>query len=199
VTQVTLASASPRRALLLDRLGIAFETMSMDIDESPNREETPLGHVTRLARAKACAALSLAPKLPVIAADTIVVLGDDILGKPVDDDDARAMLASLQGKTHTVLTSVVVSDHIRHMQKTSYTRVCFRQLNAAEIAGYVDTGEPRDKAGAYAIQGLAGAFISRIDGSYSGVVGLPMVETRSLLSEFGIEPEPGRKTCLKKS
>ena len=185
--------------MLLGQLGVVFDTLSTDIDESLNDDETPLCNVVRLARAKAAKALAFARHMPVIAADTIVVLGDDILGKPVDDYDARNMLACLQGKAHTVLTSVVMSDHKRVMQKTSYTRVCFRQLSTAEISAYVATGEPHDKAGAYAIQGLGGAFVSRIDGSYSGVVGLPLVETGCLLIEFGIEPEPGTNACPKKS
>ncbi len=184
---ITLASASPRRAELLTRFGVRFEQQSADADESRIGGESPLSYVTRIARLKAATVLPVARTMPVLAADTVVVLDDDILGKPADSDQARQMLRRLSGQTHTVLTSVVVGDHMKTMQATSYTRVGFRSLTASEIDAYVATDEPADKAGAYGIQGLGAVLVSKIDGSYSGVVGLPLAETARLLEEFGIQ------------
>ena len=191
---LTLASGSPRRAEILDRLGLHFDRCVADADETPAEDETPLAYVCRVARLKADTVLPDVAALPVLAADTIVVIDDDILGKPADAREARRMLGRLSGRHHTVLTSVVVRDHMHIFQDTSYTRVRFRPLDAALIDRYVASGEPMDKAGAYGIQGLGEMLVEGIEGSHSGVVGLPVAETLALLARFGIEV-PGGAVC----
>ena len=184
-----LASRSPRRADLLRTLGVEFRLVDVEVDETPGRHEAPDAYVRRLAREKARAGQAAAPAAspPVLAADTTVVLDGEILGKPLDDADARAMLARLAGRPHEVLTGVAVLDGRGLLVDTVVaTRVRFRALTPAEIAAYVASGEPLDKAGAYGIQGLGGALVERIEGSYSNVVGLPLAETLALLDAAGV-------------
>lgn len=189
---VYLASQSPRRRELLDQIGVAHRVLSIDIDERRRDGEAPVDYVQRLAREKAEAGwqqlraqqLALAP---VIGADTAVVIDDIILGKPADAAAATTMLEQLSGCSHDVLTGVAVHSAHGTQVIVSRTRVWFRALEPAEIAAYWASGEPRDKAGAYGIQGLAAKFIERIEGSYSGVVGLPLFETAQLLRLSKIE------------
>lgn len=156
--------------------------LGVEVDETPLPDENPREHVRRLALAKARAAAALRPRANILGADTIVVVDDEILGKPRDEDDARRMLERLSGRTHLVLTGValVTSDDTR--VEVAETQVEFAPLSAEEVAWYVSTGEPADKAGAYAIQGLASRFVVRIDGSYSNVVGLPVALVYHLLT-----------------
>jgi septum formation protein len=180
-----LASRSPRRADLLRTLGVAFAVIDVDIDERPLPDEHPAVYVRRLARGKAHAGFEAARGrgLPVLAADTTVVLDGAILGKPSDDAHARDMLARLAGRAHEVLTGVAVIDASGDWHDTVVsTKVSFRALAAHEIAAYVAGGEPADKAGGYGIQGLGGALVAGIEGSYSNVVGLPLAETLALLT-----------------
>ena len=185
---ICLASQSPRRRELLHQIGVDFELLPVAIDETPLAGETPEACVQRLALEKARAGRagqSAASALPVMGADTIVVAGDAVLGKPVDRRAAIDMLQLLSGGTHRVITAVALAgDHEAVCMHTSH--VTFRTLTAHECEAYWETGEPRDKAGAYAIQGLAAMFITRLEGSYSGVMGLPLYETAALLQKFGI-------------
>lgn len=188
---VYLASASPRRRELLAQVGLVPEVLVQDIDETQQPGELPEAYVTRLAREKAQAALSdprCTRPLPVIAADTTVVCAGRILGKPASLAEAREMLQLLSGHTHQVLTAVAVAEPGACELVVVTTDVRFRTIDDDEIARYWATGEPRDKAGAYGIQGLGAMFVSRIDGSYSGVMGLPLFETLQLLKRFGISP-----------
>ncbi|MBB3047123.1 septum formation protein [Litorivivens lipolytica] len=187
--QLILGSQSPRRRELLAQLGVRFSVISADIDETPRTAESAADCVRRLAESKAAAVWKRqpVPALPVLAADTVVVIDDDILGKPETVEDACAMLARLSNREHEVMTAVclVAGDKSESLVQTS--RVSFATLTAQEIRAYVATGEPMDKAGSYGIQGLAAAFVRELQGSYSGVVGLPLYETRQLLRRFGIE------------
>ena len=188
---VYLASQSPRRRELLTQIGIAHRVLSIDIDEQRRAHEAPLDYVQRLAREKAAAGwrqliAQALPPAPVIGADTAVVIDDVILGKPADKFAALAMLRQLSGRSHEVLTGVAVHSSDGAQCTASRTRVWFRALDSAEIEDYWTSGEPRDKAGAYGIQGLAAKFIERIEGSYSGVVGLPLFETAELLRQLHI-------------
>jgi septum formation protein len=194
--RVYLASASPRRRELLAQIGIVFDVLEPDIDEDVRVGELPRDYVRRLAEEKAwrVAAIArergLAPR-PVIGADTSVVLGDEVLGKPLDRAHGLAMLRRLAGCTHEVLTAVcVLPEHGRHAPEArvalSVSRVTFGGLDEDEIAQYWDTGEPRDKAGGYAIQGHAARFIAHLEGSYSGVMGLPLYELAQLLKDLGL-------------
>ncbi|QFU24636.1 Maf-like protein [Shewanella eurypsychrophilus] len=192
-TELVLASASPRRKELLSQLGFSradfsFTTLSADIDESHIAGETAEVFVLRLAVEKAQAGLALThvDNAVVLGSDTIVVLGDKILGKPVDEADAMAMLSQLSGETHHVMTAVALTDGTTTVTRLVETKVTFSQLSEQDIQAYIATGEPMDKAGAYGIQALGGSFVARIDGSYSAVVGLPMVETRELLKEMKV-------------
>jgi septum formation protein len=186
-----LASQSPRRRELLAQIGVAHAVLKIDIDESQRAGEAADVYVQRLAREKATAgwrhveARGL-PPLPVLGADTSVVLDGVILGKPIDADDARAMLRRLSGRAHEVLTGVAVCGPLGTQVTMSRTQVWFRALSAADIDQYWSTGEPRDKAGSYGIQGRAAIFVERIAGSYTGVVGLPLFETAALLRPYGI-------------
>lgn len=196
---VYLASRSPRRRELLRQIGVSFEVFQLreaaqrraDIDETPFPGEGPEDYVLRVARDKAQAAAAMvaarrvAPH-PVLAADTTVVLDDAILGKPADAADAARMLGLLSGRAHRVLTAVAVARGLAIDTRLSESQVRFRALAADEIRRYVASGEPNDKAGAYAVQGRAAAFISRIEGSYSGIMGLPLAETADLLRIHGI-------------
>jgi len=188
---LVLASASPRRRELLGILGVQFNVQSADIDESVNPGESPEGYVRRMALSKARAGLVTSPECSVLGADTAVVVDDRILGKPVDRDDALAMLALLSGRRHRVLSAVVLADADNEVQRLSETEVVFRNIGTAEAEAYWHSGEPADKAGAYAIQGKGAVFVRKIMGSYSGVVGLPLYETAELLVESGYRPALG--------
>ncbi len=185
--QLILASASPRRKELLDQINVRYQVYPVDLDESPLPNEKPLAYVQRLAAEKSAACVAaLKTKLPVLAADTSVILGDMIMGKPQTQADAVAMLSQLSGKTHQVYSAISLRGR-EHSQAVSITEVTFRRLTEREIISYWDTGEPIDKAGSYAIQGIGGIFVESIVGSFSGVVGLPLFETAELLSKQGIE------------
>jgi septum formation protein len=189
--QIYLASQSPRRRELLDQLGIRHRVLVPDVNEAALPKESPAEYVRRIARIKAeVTAMRVSERrmkdLPVLAADTAVVLGRRILGKPVGEAEAAAMLARLSGKRHRVLTAVVIVFQGKLAAALSETLVEFRRMSGADIEAYVATGEPMDKAGGYGIQGRAAAFIRRIEGSYSGVMGLPLFETARLLGKFGI-------------
>lgn len=184
--RVILASASPRRCELLAQIGVAFEQQVADIDETPRSGEAPGDYVARVALKKARAVYAgSGAEVPVLGADTSVVVDGRILGKPADFADARAMLRALSGQAHEVLSAVAVVAG-REAVAVNRSKVWFRAIDDTEIEAYWRSGEPRDKAGAYAIQGLAAAFIERLDGSYSGVMGLPLYETARLLQDFGI-------------
>ncbi|PMG31853.1 septum formation protein Maf [Shewanella sp. 10N.286.52.C2] len=189
-----LASTSPRRKELLAQAGFSdagfsFKQVAPDIDESHIAGESAADFVLRLAKEKAAAGLALCTEIDdakVLGSDTIVVLGEQILGKPVDRQDAQAILASLSGQTHQVMTAVAVTDGTTTLTRLCQTAVTFCELSAQTIEAYIDTQEPMDKAGAYGIQGLGGCFVQAITGSYSAVVGLPLVETRELLIEMNL-------------
>jgi septum formation protein len=197
--RLILASASPRRAELLTAAGFAFEVRVTNVDETPGTGESPREYVVRVAREKALAAqgpahagrLEPAPPGPddagrqiILGADTTVVVDGEILGKPVDDDDARRMLRRLSGRAHEVLTGLSIRTGTDERSAVESTAVSFKPLTDQEIAWYVGSGEGRDKAGAYAIQGLGSRFIPRIEGSYSNVVGLPIATVHLLLTEI---------------
>lgn len=180
-----LASGSPRRRELLTQLGLQFERLITNVIEQRDDHETAEQYVRRLARDKARAGVAVAPTdLPVLGADTLVVLEGEILEKPRDADHAAAMLAMLSGQTHRVMTAVALADRQQQLDCLVTTEVTFRTLTAEDIAAYVATGEPMDKAGAYGIQGIGGNFVRKINGSYHAVVGLPLVETSELVSHF---------------
>lgn len=186
-TQIILASASPRRKELLDQINVTYSVYPVDIDETPHLNEAPLEYVLRMANEKSLACIErLGREIPVLSADTIVVLGTRILGKPKDQDDAIAMLTQLSGKTHQVFSAVSLRGREDH-QAVSMTEVTFRPLSQSEILSYWLSGEPRDKAGSYGIQGLGGLFAESIKGSFTGVVGLPLFETAELLLKQGIK------------
>ncbi len=180
-----LASASPRRAELLAAAGVEFTVRAADIDETIQSHESPHDYVLRLSREKACA-VAEGNEL-VLAADTTVVINGQIAGKPVDAEDARRMLHSLSGQWHEVLTAVSLLRAGSVLSDIASTRVKFAELSDAEIDWYVSTGEPMDKAGAYAIQGHASLFVERIEGSYSNVVGLPVQMVYRLARQMGVE------------
>lgn len=182
---LVLASRSPRRQQLLAQLGVAVTVVPADIDETPGPDETPRQYVERIAREKVAATGSPAGAC-VLGADTAVVLDGCILGKPGDADAARQTLRRLSDRTHSVFTAVALRSAGDTAVICTETRVTFRALSAAECECYLATEEPWDKAGAYGIQGLGGAFVARIDGSYSNVVGLPLCETLALLRQAGI-------------
>ena len=182
-----LASASPRRSDLLQQMGVNFTVLAVDIDESRHGDEPPLEFVSRLAVEKAGAGFSRQQgQLPSLGADTIVVCNGQIFGKPRDREDAEYMLLALSGNVHSVYTAVAVDNGQRCSLKVSETLVYFRTITPEECLIYWQTGEPRGKAGAYAIQGRAGIFVEKLEGSYSGVVGLPLAETEQLLAEFSV-------------
>lgn len=185
--QIILASASPRRSELLKQIGIRHSIRTVDIDETPLPGESPLVYVERVAAEKsaACRAV-LNQDLPVLSADTSVVCDGHIMGKPENREHAIAMLSRLSGRTHQVYSAVSLRGD-RHWLAVSVSEVTFRPLSQAEIVAYWHTGEPCDKAGAYAIQGLGGIFIESITGSFSGVMGLPLFETAQLLAKQGIQ------------
>jgi septum formation protein len=190
--QLILASASPRRADLLRAAGFTFATAAADLDESIRPGESPDAYVRRLSVEKVEAVLSRLPPgdaaggtgAVVIGADTAVVVDDEVLGKPEDDADAARMLRRLSGRSHRVLTGVCVRGGSGGAELVEETLVFFRHLGEDEVAWYVASGEGRDKAGGYAIQGLASRFVPRVEGSYSNVVGLPVARVAELLSRF---------------
>ncbi|TYC57974.1 septum formation inhibitor Maf [Marinobacter sp. BW6] len=182
---IILASASPRRAELLQQIGLKFSVRPADIDETPKPDETPEQYVERLAREKARAVVQSSPECLVLGSDTSVVLDGKILGKPSGPADARETLARLSGVTHQVMTAVALATEGQCQSVLVITEVCFRELSTAEIEAYVASGEPMDKAGSYGIQGLGGIFVNELRGSYSAVVGLPLQETAALLAGAG--------------
>jgi septum formation protein len=186
---VYLASASPRRSALLRQIGVRFEVRAADIKEEPLARESPEDYVVRLAAAKAeavWAAVEGADARPVLAADTAVVLDGVVLGKPADPAEAIAMLERLSGRTNLVLTAVALRDGAGLQTRLSASEVRFRATTAAERLAYCSTGEPLDKAGGYGIQGHAAVFVEELHGSYSGVMGLPLFETATLLARCGL-------------
>ena len=196
--RIYLASKSPRRRELLTQIGVAFDLLlfrqgareDAATDESVQPGELPADYVQRVARAKAEHAVQLLaqrhlPRRLVLAADTTLDCDGEIIGKPADEADAAAILTRLSGRSHRVLTALAVANGVRLEHVLSVSEVRFRALTADEIRRYVRSGEPMDKAGAYGIQGRAAMFIERIDGSHSGIVGLPLCETAQLLSAFG--------------
>lgn len=188
MTCLYLASASPRRAELLRQIGVSFETVLAPVDETPLWGESASSYVERLAVAKAQAAFTVLNDEAscILAADTCVVLDGNILGKPSGEQESFQMLSALSGRTHQVLTAVAVLGQGRCISQVVSTEVCFGPLSAEQITAYWHTGEPQDKAGSYAIQGLGAIFVERIEGSYSAVVGLPLSEVAQLLKGFGV-------------
>lgn len=188
--RLILASASPRRAELLRAAGIEFDVIPADVDEAMDAEDQPEGYARRVAQLKAEAIIPQAPGRSILGADTIVIIDNEVLGKPAGADDARRMLGLLSGRTHTVLTAVCLvnpaAESGKVQTRVARTSVEFAPLTQAEIAWYVASGEPADKAGAYAIQGLASRFVTRIDGSYSNVVGLPVALVYDLCTQAGL-------------
>jgi len=197
--RIYLASRSPRRRELLKQIGVPFELLLLredlrrgaDVDETPLPDESPGVYVLRIAGAKVNVAVRQIayrglPQKPVLAADTTVVFDDRIIGKPENAEDAARMLRALSGREHQVLTAVALALREQVETQISVSSVWFNELTDTDIRRYVETGEPLGKAGAYAIQGRAGAFVTRIAGSYSGIVGLPLVETAELLKKFDI-------------
>ncbi|WP_027468330.1 Maf family protein [Deefgea rivuli] len=191
MTQLYLASGSPRRKELLAQTGVIFERIAAPIDETPQPKENPRDYVIRMAVEKAESGwrhleeMGLALK-PVLASDTSVIFADEILGKPLDAADAINMLRKLSGQTHEVLTSLALKTEAGVDTRLSISRVTFADLTDAQIANYVASGEPMDKAGAYGIQGLGGLFVSHLDGSFTGVMGLPLHDTAALLAQHGL-------------
>ncbi len=198
--EILLASRSPRRRALLRQIGVRYRTVAVAVDEARQPGEAPEQHVVRLAAAKAAAGRAHSPGLPVLGADTVVVIDGDVLGKPQGKDEALAMLARLSARSHRVLSAVAAAvAGAEPALRLSTSTVWFRPFSAREREAYWRTGEPRDKAGAYAVQGLAATFVTRLDGSYSGVMGLPLFETAELLRGCGVEifHEPaGRHSSL---
>jgi septum formation protein len=190
--RLVLASASPRRAALLGAAGFVFDTMPVDLDERVREGETPSAYVRRLAMEKSARARErMGPQADgalVLGADTTVVVGETILGKPADDSDLASMLRQLSGRTHLVLTGLSLRLGEQECGGVEATTVEFSRLNDADIAWYVASGEGRDKAGGYAIQGLASRFVRRIDGSYTNVVGLPIAAVHELVATIASGP-----------
>ncbi len=193
---IYLASASPRRSQLLDQIGVAHQVVPVDLDESRLIGESPPAYVLRLAQAKAEALWERLPvvladpqmsgRLAVLGSDTTVALGEEIFGKPGDRDEGIAMLARLSGRSHRVYTGVALRTATGCETALSTSEVTFGTLSAAQRTAYWATGEPLGKAGGYAVQGRAAAFITRIEGSYSGIMGLPLAETAELLLQAGL-------------
>ena len=194
---IYLASASPRRRELLAQIGVPFRVLCPSIDERRREGESPSAYVERVSAAKAddvwtqvaeAGAAGADEVAPVIAADTAVVVDDALFGKPADEAEALEMLAQLSGRSHTVLTSVALRFEAARESRTTASEVRFRPTTAAERLAYCRSGEPYDKAGAYAIQGLGALFVEHLSGSYSAVMGLPLFETSNLLARFGMPP-----------
>jgi septum formation protein len=191
--RLILASASPRRAELLRAAGFVFETVVADVDEQARAGESPSSYVRRLAAEKSAAVQLRVPRdVIILGADTTVVVDGDILGKPRDDEESAAMLRRLSGRHHEVLTGISIRQGAFELGRVETTAVWFAALTKEDIARYVASGEGRDKAGAYAIQGLASRFVPRIEGSYSNVVGLPVAAVAELVrSVLASHPETG--------
>lgn len=192
--RLILASASPRRAELLRAAGYDFETVVVDVDERVRPGEAPEGYVRRLAMEKSARAvdhvgLAVSRSSITLAADTAVVVHGTVLGKPLQDDEVRRMLQLLSGREHRVLTGISLRSGLSELGAVESTVVWFDPLSRADIDWYVASGEGRDKAGGYAIQGLASRFVPRIDGSYSNVVGLPVHRVGQLITEMGYAPQ----------
>lgn len=188
---IYLASQSPRRAELLQQIGVPFQKLVCEIDEAPFLQEIPFDYVLRMARGKVDAGwqkvlASDSEEMPLLAADTTVVCNDQILGKPQNLEDARRMLKMLSGSTHQVMTAIAITDGEQFYSELSVTDVVFNKLTDQLIKDYIATGEPVDKAGAYGIQGYGAVLVASISGSYSAVVGLPLMETSRLLARFDI-------------
>lgn len=184
---IYLASRSPRRRELLNQMAVDFAVIAADVDESVQPGESPQAYVQRIAMEKARAGVSVLAandKRPVLAADTAVIVEQTIFGKPVNDDDARRMLKMLSGHSHQVMTAVALASGDDLKTAISISEVCFAAMSQAEIDWYIKTGEGRDKAGSYAVQGLGAMFIDHIQGSYSGIMGLPIRETGQLLMQM---------------
>ncbi len=197
--RIYLASRSPRRRELLKQIGVPFELLllredlrrGVDVDETPLPDESPGVYALRIANAKATTGMRQVaqrglPIKPVLAADTSVVFDEQLIGKPDDTEHAVRILRTLSGREHQVITAIALVLRDQVETQISVSSVWFRELDEAEIRRYVASGEPRDKAGAYAIQGRAGAFVTRIAGSYSGIMGLPLAETAELLARFNV-------------
>lgn len=181
-----LASMSPRRRELLAQIGVPHSVVAAHVDESLLPAEPPADYVARLARLKATTVRQRGEALPVLAADTTVVLEGSVYGKPADRADGLAMLAALAGRTHQVLTAVALATDRSVALRINCSSVRFRDIERAEMEAYWETGEPRDKAGGYAIQGYGAVFVTALSGSFSGVMGLPLLETAELLRDAGI-------------
>lgn len=189
IARIFLASQSPRRRELLAQIGVEFEIIDVDVPERREPGESPEDYVSRVAREKAGAGLlqlGAVADVLVFGADTEVVLGDEVFGKPADADDAAAMLRRLSGRAHRVVSTVWLLSAGREEHATSLSTVEFMPLDETAIAAYVASGEPTGRAGAYAIQGRAGRFVRHLEGSYTGVMGLPLYETGELLRRFGV-------------
>jgi septum formation protein len=184
--KVVLASASPRRRDLLNLIGVVHEVRPANIDETMRPDEVPRRHAERLAREKASAIAMRDPDLITIGADTIVVVDGNVLGKPVDKEDAARMLAMLSGREHTVITAVAVSRGKKLRSSVEEVQVTFRSLGKEEIDAYIATGEPMDKAGAYGIQGYGATIVERVEGDYFAVMGLPLVRLVGLMRDVGV-------------
>lgn len=187
-TQIYLASKSPRRQALLNQMGLLFEVQEIDVNESVNDGESGYEYVDRIATAKSRAGHLLVKnkRIPVLGADTCIVFNEEIIGKPRDKKDAIDILKKLSGNQHRVLTAIALSNESKCLSKVQASKVFFKDLSDEEINAYVESDEPRGKAGAYAIQGLGAKFINNIEGSYSGIMGLPIFETAELLNEFNL-------------
>jgi septum formation protein len=194
-----LASVSPRRRELLSQIGVPHIVAGANIDESALAGELPAAYVIRLARSKALAVRHTGQQLPVLAADTTVTVEGKIFGKPRDEAHAVYMLGELAGRAHEVLTAVALADSRGVSERLSSSTVRFRKISLDECAAYWETGEPLDKAGGYAIQGLGAVFVEALSGSYSGVMGLPLFETGDLLRAAGIEYWQGARPSGKRA
>jgi len=188
--QITLASSSPRRRELLEQIRVSYEVVPVDIDESCLADESPEQYVRRLALEKARAGYQQRPVRPALGSDTIVVIEGQVLGKPEDKKHGLQMLAQLSSATHLVMTAVALCDAQEQTCIVSISEVEFAELSEQQIEAYWATGEPVDKAGGYAVQGIAAQFIKNIQGSYSGIMGLPLYETAKLLKQSGINLLP---------
>ncbi|HMI48015.1 MAG TPA: Maf family protein [Gemmatimonadaceae bacterium] len=189
---VVLASASPRRRDLLNLIGISHEVRPANIDETMRPREVPRRHAERLAREKASVIAKRDSDVITIAADTVVVINRKVLGKPADEADAARMLKMLSGREHTVITAVAVARGKKLRSAIEEVRVKFRRLRDDEIAAYIATGEPMDKAGAYGIQGFGATIVERVEGDYFAVMGLPLVRLVGLLRDVGVRYQFGK-------
>ena len=180
-----LASTSPRRKALLEQLGLHFALLNVTVNEQRKKQELAADYVRRLSLEKAQAGVEIATlPIPVLGADTIIVCDGDVLEKPKNFEDSKNMLMRLSGRMHQVFTAITLANKEKHLTTLVMTNVYFKSLSFSEIEAYWQTEEPKDKAGSYAIQGIGGRFVTRIEGSYHAVVGLPLYETEQLFNEF---------------